>query len=90
VPVFPRHAVAPVDESYTDVLAASNAARHRYCVVSSTWRDNATVYEPTGMVAARVEGSSSSARVLIHEVDLSYAILGWSGFLKDGMALREK
>jgi predicted amidohydrolase len=72
------------------VLPASNAARHRYYVVSSTWRDNATVYEPTGMVAARIEGSSASARVLIHQVDLSYAILGWSGFLKDGMVLREK
>jgi predicted amidohydrolase len=71
------------------VLPAAHAARHRYYVVSSTWRDNATVYEPTGMVAARIEGPSS-ARVLVHELDLSYAILGWSGFLKEGMALREK
>jgi predicted amidohydrolase len=71
------------------VLPAAYAARHRYYVVSSTWRDNATVYEPTGMVAARIEGSAS-ARVLVHEVDLSYAILGWSGFLKEGEALREK
>jgi predicted amidohydrolase len=71
------------------VLPAAHAARHRYYVVSSTWRDNATVYEPTGMVAARVEGSAS-ARVLVHEVDLSYAILGWSGLLKEGETLREK
>ncbi len=71
------------------VLPASHAARHRYYLVSSTWRNNATVYEPTGMVAARIEGSSD-ARVLVQEVDLSYAVLGWSGFLKDGKALRER
>jgi hypothetical protein len=70
-------------------MPATHAARHRYYVVSSTWRDNATVYEPTGMVAARIEGSSSP-RVLVHEVDLSYAILGWSGSLREGMALRER
>ena len=69
------------------VLPSAHAARHRYYVVSSTWRDNATVYEPTGMVAARIEDPSG---VLVHQVDLSYAILGWSGFLKEGKALREK
>ncbi|MDG3006891.1 carbon-nitrogen hydrolase family protein [Paludisphaera mucosa] len=69
------------------VLPASHAARHRYYVVSSTWRNNATVYEPTGIPAARIEGPD---RVLVHEIDLSYAILGWSGFLRDGEALREK
>lgn len=69
------------------ILPAAHAARHRYYVVSSTWRNNATVYEPTGMVAARIEGP---ARVLVHELDLSYAVLGWSGFLRDGDALREK
>ena len=69
------------------ILPASHAARHRYYVVSSTWRNNATVYEPTGMVAARVEGPN---RVLVHELDLSYAVLGWSGFLRNGEALREK
>src|SRR5262249_44790388 len=41
------------------VLPAAYAARHRSYVVSSTWRDNATAYEPTGMVAARVEGSDA-------------------------------
>jgi predicted amidohydrolase len=69
------------------VLPAAHAARHRYYVVSGTWRNNATVYEPTGMVAARIEGP---AGVLVHELDLSYAILGWSAFLKDGQALRER
>ncbi|AMV36827.1 carbon-nitrogen hydrolase family protein [Planctomyces sp. SH-PL62] len=66
---------------------SAQAARHRYYVASSVWRNNATIYEPTGMVAARIEEPS---RVLVHELDLSYAILGWSGFLRNGEALRER
>lgn len=69
------------------VLPASHAVRHRYYVVSSAWRDNATVYEPTGMVAARIE---SPKQVLVHQLDLSHAILGWSGFLNNGKALTER
>ena len=69
------------------VLPAARAARHRYFVVSSTWRNNATVYEPTGMVAARIE---QPARVLVHELDLSHAILGWTAFLENGEALRKR
>ena len=69
------------------VLPASRAAAHRYYVVSSTWRDNATIYEPTGMVAAQV---TPPERILVHQLDLSYAILGWSSFLRNGEALREK
>lgn len=63
------------------------AARHRYFIASSVWRNNAAIYEPTGMAAARIEEPS---RVLVHEIDLSYAILGWSGFLRNGEALRER
>jgi predicted amidohydrolase len=73
--------------SPASVLPSARAARHRYFVVSSTWRNNATVYEPTGMVAARIE---DPARVLVHQLDLSHAILGWSNFLENGEALRKK
>ncbi|MGE3819013.1 MAG: carbon-nitrogen hydrolase family protein [Isosphaeraceae bacterium] len=68
-------------------MPASRAVRNRFYVVSSTWRDNATIYEPTGLVAARIQSPES---VLVHRVDLSYAVLGWSAFLKNGEALREK
>ena len=61
--------------------------RNRYFIVSSTWRDNATIFEPTGLVAAQVRGSN---RILVHELDLSFAILGWSSGLREGEALREK
>ena len=66
---------------------ASRAARHRYYVVSSTWREDATVFEPTGLVAAQVEGRQE---VLVHQLDLSFAVLGWSPPLKNGKALTEK
>jgi predicted amidohydrolase len=79
--------VAWPSASPATVLPAARAASHRYYVISSTWRDNATIYEPTGMIAAQ---AVPPQRVLVHEIDLSYAILGWSGFLRNGEALREK
>ena len=54
-------------------------------IVSSAWRNNATVHEPTGMPAARAE---PPAGVRVHTLDLSFAVLGWSAFLKNGEALR--
>ena len=69
------------------VLPATRAHEHRYFVVSCPWRDNATIYEPTGMVAARIVPPE---HVLVHEIDLSYAIVGWSSFLHHGQALRDK
>jgi predicted amidohydrolase len=79
--------VAFPSASPATIRTAGHAARHRYHVVSSTPRDNATVYEPTGMVAARIERHGD---VLVHEVDLSHVVLGWSPALRDGAALREK
>jgi len=69
------------------VLPAARALQHRYYVVSSTWRDNATIYEPTGMVAAQ---ALPPERILVHELDLSYVIHGWTRFLENGEALRKK
>jgi hypothetical protein len=69
------------------VLPASRALSHRFYVVSSPWRDNATVYEPTGMVAAQILPPD---RVLVYQIDLSYAIVGWSSFLQNGKALTDK
>jgi predicted amidohydrolase len=66
---------------------ASRAAQNRYYIVSSTWREDATVFEPTGLIAAQVE---QAGKVLIHQLDLSHAVLGWSAQLKNGKALTEK
>lgn len=77
--------VAWPSASPATVLPAAHAAQHRYYLVSSTPRDNATIFEPTGMVVAQVESG-----VLTKDIDVSYAILGWSERLRDGAALREK
>jgi predicted amidohydrolase len=66
---------------------AARAGRHRYFIVSSCWRNNATIFEPTGLVASRIE---TPGTVLVHQLDLSYAVLGWSARLQDGKALTDK
>jgi predicted amidohydrolase len=64
------------------------AATHEYWVVSSTYRNNASFFEPgTGLVAARI---SEPKQTLVHEIDLSYLILPWSSKLRNGVAFREE
>jgi hypothetical protein len=65
----------------------ARAMAQRCYIVSSTWRHNASVFEPTGKIIASIE---APARVLVQELDLSYAILPWSGKLKNGKALKDK
>lgn len=63
------------------------AATHEYWVVSSTFRNNASFFEPgTGLVAARI---AEPRQTLVHEIDLSYVILPWSSRLRNGAAFRE-
>lgn len=64
---------------------ADRALANGYYVVSSTWRNNASVFEPTGMVAAQIRQPG----VLVQEIDLSYVILPWSAKLRDGAAMAE-
>jgi len=66
---------------------AARAAEHRCYIVSSTWRNNASIFEPTGKITAQIKAPS---QVLVQEIDLSYAILPWSSKLRKGEALREK
>jgi predicted amidohydrolase len=66
---------------------ACRAMHNRCYIVSSTWRSNASVFEPTGKIAAQV---LPPGRILVHEMDLSYAILPWHPNLKKGEALRAR
>jgi predicted amidohydrolase len=74
-------------QSPQTVRPASYAMRHRYFVVSSTWRNNASIFEPTGMMAAQI---LPPERVLVRQLDLSYIILPWQPELRNGAAMREK
>jgi predicted amidohydrolase len=63
------------------------AATHEYWIVSSTFRNNASFFEPgTGLVAAQI---TEPKRSLVHEIDLSYVILPWSSRLRNGAAFRD-
>jgi predicted amidohydrolase len=66
---------------------AYRAMHNRCYIVSSTWRNNASVFEPTGKIAAQV---LPPGRILVYEMDLSYAILPWHPKLKNGQAMRAK
>lgn len=65
---------------------AARAMQQRCHIVSSTWRHNASVFEPTGKIVAQVKPPGD---VLVHEVDLSYALLPWSSKLQNGKALQK-
>jgi predicted amidohydrolase len=66
------------------------AQKYQYYVVSATPRDNAAIFNPTGLITAQITPQAGKERVLVKEIDLSYAILGWTGPLRDGKALKEK
>ncbi|MBE0659346.1 MAG: carbon-nitrogen hydrolase family protein [Bryobacteraceae bacterium] len=66
---------------------AARAIDLRCYIVSSTWRHNASVFEPTGKILAQIK---PPGQVLVQEIDLSYAILPWSAKLRNGKALEER
>ena len=78
--------VHPSQSPSVSVNAARAFNNHIY-VVSSTWRDNASILEPTGMVAAQIKPPQE---ILVHQIDLEYRLLPWEGRLRDGAALKEK
>lgn len=65
---------------------AFRAREGRCYIVSSTWRHNASIFEPTGKIAAQIKPPQS---ILVHELDLSYALLPWSSKLRNGETLRQ-
>jgi predicted amidohydrolase len=66
---------------------SSEALRHQVHVVTSTLKDNASVFDPIGRVVAQVTEKPGE---LVHQIDLSYAILHWSETLHEGRALTER
>jgi predicted amidohydrolase len=80
---------------------AARARRNHYYIVSSTWRNNASIFEPTGKIVSQVKWPASEKKVeagdltapedniLVQELDLSYAILSWSSALKNGEGIKK-
>lgn len=67
------------------IQPATYARQHGYYLVSSTWRNNATIFWPNGMIAAQI---TEPERLLVRQIDLSYELLGWQPALGNGSALR--
>jgi len=63
---------------------AFRAMQRRCYIVSSTWRHNDSIFEPTGKIAAQITPPEGT---LVHQLDLSYAVLPWSSKLHKGEAL---
>lgn len=67
------------------VQPASRAEKGDYYIISSTWRDNASIFEPSGLIAAQTETDP----ILVHQIDLSYAVLPWQPRLQQGELLKK-
>lgn len=65
---------------------AFRAKQNRCYIVSSTWRHNASIFEPTGKITAQIKPPRT---ILVQEIDLSYALLPWSAKLQNGAAFRK-
>lgn len=68
------------------VMPAMRAMRGRCYVVSSTPRNNAAVFDPTGQVAAQIE---PPAGTLVTQIDLAYELLHWQPKLHNGRVFDE-
>ena len=78
--------VALPSASPQTIRPAAQAMRHALYVVTSTPRDNATLVDPIGRVAAQI----TAPGVLVREIDLAFAILHWSEHLREGRALIDR
>jgi len=68
------------------VRPAMFAHLNRYHVITSAWRDNASIFDPLGQAAAQL----TEPGVLVHEFDLSYSLISWQPKLEDGRAFTKK
>ncbi len=62
------------------------AQEHRYYVVSAAPRDHAAVYSPLGLIEAEATREST----MVHEIDLSFALIHWESTLEDGQAFTRR
>jgi len=63
------------------------AFQNKYYIVSCTWRNNASIFDPTGDLISQLVGSEG---VLVDQIDLSYALIGWQPKLDNGRLFSDK
>jgi predicted amidohydrolase len=67
--------------------ASFRAMKNRYYVLTSTWRNNASLFDPTGAMVREIR---SPERVFVEQIDLSYVLIGWQSTLDNGKAFDQK
>jgi len=78
--------VALASETPETVRPSMYAQQHRYYIVSAVPRDHAAVYSPLGVV----EAQATQEGILVHQIDLSFAIVGWEDGLDGGKGVARK
>jgi len=76
-------------QSPGQIKAAFRAMRNDYYVLTSTWRNNASLFDPTGAMVRSIV-TKDGQRVFVEEIDLEYRLIGWQPKLRNGAALKEK
>jgi predicted amidohydrolase len=74
-------------QSPGQIKPAFRAMRNQYFVLSSTWRTNASLLDPTGHLIREITGPDA---VFVQEIDLDYVLLTWQPELKDGKIFTDK
>jgi len=69
------------------IKPAFRAMRNNYFVLTSTWRNNASLLDPTGHRIREITGPDG---IFVEQIDLDYVLLTWQPTLKDGKILTEK
>lgn len=75
-------------QSPGQIKASFRAVKGRSYVLTSTWRNNASLFDPTGHMIRVI--TKPEQRVFAEEIDLDYAIIGWQPKLGNGRALKER
>ena len=68
------------------IHSAARALKGGFYVLSSTWRNNASLLDPTGHVVREIREDG----VFVEQVDLEFEILAWQSSLKNGAAFDER
>ena len=83
---WPVIAITSLSVAGSAIAASPDKMQNGYYIVSATPKSRAAVYSPLGLVEAQVTQPS----VLVHQIDLSYAILHWEAALEEGAALKRR
>jgi predicted amidohydrolase len=75
-------------QSPGQIRPARRAQEHHYFVLTSTWRNNASLFDPLGANIRCI--TKPEERVFAEEIDLEYVLLPWQPKLQNGKAFDEK